>query len=81
MKSALHAAFGRARAMFGAILSVLHNNLFATWDNAVGLSGIGNYRSRGKGKGRIGAKMHCAAQDQCAARKKRNRLAHRKACR
>ncbi len=69
--------FARAAAMFAAIQSMI----------AAGLSqqqiaaSVGEYRSRGKGKGKVQSSSNCVAIDRRAAAKRRNQLAHRKHCR
>jgi hypothetical protein len=71
--------FHRSIAMFAAIQAFASAGM--RWSDAVFASGVGEYRSRGKGKGKGASSSHCAAYDQRAARKARNRKMHRAHCR
>ena len=63
--------------MFAAIKAFVA----AVWSqNQIGAN-LGEYKSRGHGKGRGQASAHCVAIDQRAAKKRRNQIAHRKHCR
>ena len=69
--------FARAATMFAAIQSML----IAGLSQQQIVASVGEYRSRGHGKGKAQASAHCVAIDQRAAKKRRNQIAHRKHCR
>jgi len=73
-------AFPRSKAMFAAIMAFVSPSV--GWDKAVALANVGEYKSRGKGKGKSGtSSAHCVAMDRRAAVKARNRAKHREHCR
>jgi len=73
-------AFARSKAMFAAIMAFVSSSV--GWDKAVALANVGEYKSRGKGKGKSGtSSAHCVAMDRRAAVKARNRAKHREHCR
>ncbi len=73
-------AFARSKAMFAAIMAFVSPSV--GWDKAVALANVGEYKSRGKGKGKSGtSSAHCVAMDRRAAVKARNRAKHREHCR
>ena len=69
--------FSRSLAMLEAIKAFVA----AGWSQNQIVSNLGEYKSRGHGKGKGQASAHCVAIDQRAAKKRRNQLAHRKHCR
>ncbi len=69
--------FSRSLAMFAAIQAFVA----AGWSQNQIVANLGEYKSRGHGKGKGQASAHCVAIDQRAAKKRRNQLAHRKHCR
>lgn len=69
--------FSRSLAMLAAI----NEFVAAGWGQNQIVANLGEYKSRGHGKGKGQASAHCAAIDKRAAKKRRNQLAHRKHCR
>ena len=69
--------FSRSLAMLAAINGFVEAGL---GQNQI-VANLGEYKSRGHGKGKGQASAHCVAIDQRAAKKRRNQLAHRKHCR
>ena len=73
-------AFASSKPMFAAIMAFVSPSV--GWDEAVALANVGEYKSRGKGKGKSGtSSAHCVAMDRRAAVKARNRAKHREHCR
>ncbi len=72
-------AFYRSAAMFYAIQAALLPGM--TWSQAAIIANIGEYTSRGKGRGGGNHSAYCVAMDQRRAAKARNRLKHRAAVR
>jgi hypothetical protein len=73
-------AFHRSKAMFAAILACMTGT--TTWSQAALAANLGEYKSRGKGKGKFStSSAHCVAIDRRQAVKSRNIAKHRMACR
>lgn len=68
--------FARAIAMFNLIAAAMSGP-----NSQAALAGIGPYVSRGKGQGKNQASRYCAAMQQRAAVKAKNRAKHRAHCR
>ena len=72
-------AFLRSRTMFQAIYAAMLPGM--TWRQAATSAGIGEYVSRGKGRGGGNHSAYCVAMDQRRAAKARNKAKHRAAVR
>jgi len=73
-------AFHRSKAMFAAIMACMTGT--TTWSQAAVEANLGEYKSRGKGKGKPGtSSAHCVAMDKRSAVKARNCAKHRANCR
>jgi len=68
-------AFFRSATMFSAIAAALLPGM--TWSQAAIAANLGEYVSRGKGRGGGNHSAYCVAMDQRRAAKARNRLKHR----